>query len=127
MIDGIDHVAVVVRDIDVSAEDFRQRLGLQLVHDEIVDGLNVRLAYLQAGDGLLQLVQPVGEGPIADFLAAHGERLHHVCFAVTDIESALDAMIDGHRRPTVVKGGRAMQTCFLPYQPSGLVVELAQS
>lgn len=125
-ITGIDHVAVVVRDIDASLEELKDRIGLAVFHDEVISSVNVRLAYVQAGKDVLQLVQPLAPGPVADFLRDNGEGLHHVCFAVPDLEAALDQLAPGDSRPVPFDGGRSRRTCFLPFEPSGLRVELAQ-
>ncbi len=109
---AIDHVAIAVRDVDEAAAMFMRLLGWQVTGDEIVAAAGVRLVYLSAAqdvparqpvaavteggqlgeapaaDAQLQLVQPVAPGGVADFVAEHGEGLHHICFRTHDIEAA---------------------------------------
>ena len=79
-VSGIDHIGLLVRDIDASLPYFVEKLGFALLSDERTAASGgARLAYLDAGNVTLQLVSPTGEsGPIAEFLAANGEGLHHI-------------------------------------------------
>lgn len=126
----IDHVGMLVRNIDASAIDFVERLGMTLEIDEIVASVNVRLLYLRCADDdsptYVQLVQPLGDGPLADHLRINGDGLHHVCFAVDDIPDLLDEL--GVTAETkVIIGGRSRRTCFLTGRVSGLLVELTEN
>lgn len=125
LIDRIDHVALAVRSIEAVLPDFMNGLGLTLVWREELHDPPVRLAYLHAGNGFVQLAEPAGPGSIADFIAEHGEGLHHVCFAVADIIAARHAFDpDGDVR--VFVGGRGRRACFLDARPGGLLVELTE-
>jgi catechol 2,3-dioxygenase-like lactoylglutathione lyase family enzyme len=124
----IDHVGVVVRDIELTRAAYVRDFGLEPDGEEVVDSVNVRLAYLKClGDrdpAYLQLVQPLGPGPAADFLAEHGEGLHHVCFGVPDISRAL-RQIDGEADTAVFQGGRGRAACFLGTRPDNVLIEPA--
>lgn len=120
----VDHVAVAVWDADAAAAWWEGRLGLPRLHDEELPEVGVRLLYLDAGGTMLQLVQPVGSGPVADFLAARGEGLHHLCFAVTGIPDEL-ARLD-EAGATVFPGGRGRRCCFLNRQPNQVLIELTE-
>ena len=74
---------------------------------------------------MLQLVQPTGPGPIADFLAAQGEGLHHICLAVEDIPATL-RRLPGQEGVRVGMGGRGRRACFLAAPPNGLRIELTE-
>jgi len=126
VIRGIDHIAVVVADIEDATRQYETVLGLPLVHDERLEALNVRLAYVGAGEHLVQLVQPLGDGPLARFLATRGEGLHHYCLQVDDIDAALDELSDAANRPAVVTGGRGRRACFLPLELNGVPIELTE-
>ena len=125
MIEGVDHVAIVVRDVDAALGYYLGPLGLPMVGREDQPETGVRVAYVQAAGVKLQLVQALRPGPIQDFLAAHGEGLHHVCFAVRDIPEALRHFAPGTEVP-IRMGGGGRRVCFLPPQPTGLVVELIE-
>jgi methylmalonyl-CoA/ethylmalonyl-CoA epimerase len=126
LVQRLDHVGVVVRDISVSAPWWTARLGLELVHvADVLDG-SVRLAYLDAGDTTVQLVQPLRPGTLADWLEANGEGLHHVCFLANGaLDEALDALDDRGSRH-IYLGGRGAHVGFLSDAPCGVFIELTE-
>lgn len=126
LFDRVDHVAIAVRDIDASLPHYTGVYGLPLAGDEEADEPGVRLAYLAAGNTFVQLVQPLRPGPVAEFLDAHGEGLHHVCFTVPRIEDAL-ARLPGEHGSRVFQGGRGRRACFLTGTANGALVELTES
>jgi methylmalonyl-CoA/ethylmalonyl-CoA epimerase len=73
---------------------------------------------------LLQLVEPTHPGPLRDDLERYGEGLHHVCFAVPDIEESVQRLAPG-ADVKIARGGRGL-TAFLPLGDSGLRTELLQ-
>lgn len=125
---GIDHVALIVRDIDAALPFYTEQLGFRLISDELTQASGgARLAYLDAGNIILQLVSPTGDsGPIADALHADGEGLHHICLTVDDIDQTLAALAPGTNPPIAV-GGRGRRTAFLPIRPNGLITELTEA
>ena len=127
-ISGIDHVAIIVRDVDASLPYYIEQLGFTLTGDERTQASGgARLAYLDAGNIKIQLVSPTGtSGPIADYLANHGEGLHHICLTVDDIDETVAALAPGADVPVVV-GGRGRRTAFLPARPNDLITELTEA
>ena len=121
----IDHIAVAVRDIDASLPYYVDQLGLTPIHDEVLPAAGVRLLYLDGGSTMLQLVQPVAPCPVADYLDQRGEGLHHLCFAVDDIPTALRAL-PGQSGVPIVMGGRGRRACFLASPPNKLRIELTE-
>jgi len=90
MFEGLDHVAIVVRDIEEALKVYRDALGLEVTEVEEVPDQGVRIAFLPVGDIRLELVQPTtSDSGITRFLEKRGEGIHHLCFRVRDIESAL--------------------------------------
>lgn len=120
----VDHVAVAVRDTDAALPYFTGALGLTVVGDEYAPAPGVRLTYLDGGNVVLQLVCPHRDGPVATFLAEQGEGLHHVCFAVNDLEDSLTGL--GGEPSAVFPGGRGRRCAFLPDRPSGVRIELTE-
>jgi methylmalonyl-CoA/ethylmalonyl-CoA epimerase len=129
----LDHVGIVVADADVGATSLRESLGLEVEHDERLSALGVRLVYLSCRSThssldepspTIQLVQPIGPGPVADHLAEHGEGLHHVCFSVTVLEAALRRAGEDSPRPFL--GGKGKRACFLTRKAAGALVELVE-
>jgi len=125
-VSGIDHIGIVVRDIDASVSYYTDQLGFTLLSDELTAASGgARLVYLDAGNIILQLVSPLATGPIADYLNNHGEGLHHICLTVPDIDDTIAALAPDSTVPVVV-GGRGRRTTFLPDQPNNLVTELTE-
>ena len=122
---GIDHVGVLVRDLDAAIVLYVERLGMSLVWVEELAEVGVRLAYVDAGNTLIQLVQATRPGPLVDELERRGEGIHHLCLGVEDIPTALARLAPGAAVP-VVLGGRGRRACFLPDRPGGLRVELTE-
>jgi len=120
---GVDHVAVLVRDIEASLPEFRNLLGCDPVSDETLIDPPVRLVHFDCGNVDLQLVQPTGEGGLSRDLERSGEGLHHVCFRVADMDKAREHL--GSPEPTFT-GGNGRTACFLSHRPAGLYVELIE-
>jgi methylmalonyl-CoA/ethylmalonyl-CoA epimerase len=122
----IDHVGVVVRDIDASLGYYVDVLGLTVSVDvSLADG-STRLAYLEAGDTTLQLVQPLRVGPLTEFLESRGEGLHHICFAVDDLVEAIQSLPGQEPDDGIYVGGRNCRVSFIRARPNGVAVELTE-
>jgi len=128
---GLDHVAIVVRDLEESIRLWRDALGLELTHVEEVPEQLVRTAIFGHGMGRVELISPTtSDSGVARFLATRGEGLHHVCIEVEDIESAMDSLrkagaplIDQEPRP----GAGGARVAFVhPRGMRGVLTELRQ-
>ncbi|RAP78647.1 methylmalonyl-CoA epimerase [Paenibacillus montanisoli] len=122
---NVDHIAIAVWDIDEALPYYTDVLGLPLVHDERLPSAGVRLAYVQAGNVMLQLVQPIGETAIRKHLEEKGEGLHHICFGVEDIPRTLGSL-PGEQHAQVKMGGRSRRACFIGAKPNGVPIELSE-
>ncbi len=95
MLNRIDHIGVAVDDLDASIGLYRDVLGMPLVHRETVEQQGVEAVLLDVGDGHVELLEPLGpETPVGKFIAKQGPGLHHVAYAVTDIEATLADLRD---------------------------------
>lgn len=128
---GLDHVAIVVRDLEESIRLWRDALGLELTHVEEVPEQQVRTAIFGHGMGRVELISPTTpDSGVARFLATRGEGLHHVCIEVEDIESAMNSLrkagaplIDQEPRP----GAGGARVAFVhPKGMRGVLTELRQ-
>jgi methylmalonyl-CoA epimerase len=89
----IDHIGIVVQDIETALKAYRDALGLELTKTEFVSEQAVKIAFLPTGESEIELVEPTtGDSGIARFLSKRGEGIHHICFEVDDIESTLAQM-----------------------------------
>jgi methylmalonyl-CoA/ethylmalonyl-CoA epimerase len=122
---GVDHVGLLVRDIESALPFYLDQLGSRLVEAQTLDDVGVHIAYLEAGNTLVQLVQPIRPGALMDDLAAYGEGIHHVCLAVEDIPAALARLAPG-AEVSLFLGGWGRRACFLPDRPHGLRIELTE-
>jgi methylmalonyl-CoA/ethylmalonyl-CoA epimerase len=87
----IHHVGVAVADLDASIELYQSALGARLVHRATNDKEGLEVGFLSTGTGEVELMRPLREdSPVGKFVAKRGPGLHHVAFAVDDIEKALD-------------------------------------
>jgi methylmalonyl-CoA/ethylmalonyl-CoA epimerase len=93
MLDRIDHVGVAVEDLDAAIALYEGALGMPLVHRETVEEQGVEAVLLDVGDGHVELLAPLGpDTPVGKFLAKKGPGLHHVAYAVSDIDAALASL-----------------------------------
>lgn len=87
----INHVAVVVPDLDKSLGFWQDGLGLALDHIEEVPSQKSQVAFFPVGDSELELVRPTSdESGAARFLAERGGGMHHLCFEVDHIDDLLE-------------------------------------
>ena len=90
MIKRIDHIGIIVRDIEKALTVYQGALGLRLGKIQERPDLAATIAFLPTGDSEIELVQPVtGDSDVAKFLEERGEGIHHICLEVDDIEGAL--------------------------------------
>jgi methylmalonyl-CoA epimerase len=86
----IHHIGVAVADLDESIRLYRNALGAELVHRAASETEGIDAALLRVGDGEIELMAPLrGDSPVGKFMAKRGPGLHHVAYAVTDIDAAL--------------------------------------
>ena len=89
----INHLAIVVENIEDSLTFWRDALGLPVGDIQEVVQEQVKVAFLEVGESHVELVQPTSDDSgIAKYLAKKGAGMHHVCFEVDDITVALQQM-----------------------------------
>lgn len=125
----LDHVAVLVPDLDAALVFWQDQLGLNLAHVETISSMEVKIAFLPLGESEIELVQPLTEqSGLAKFLTKRGPGLHHICIEVEDIAAKLNALgAKGVRlideNPVLMDDGR--QLAFIhPKSTGGVLVEL---
>lgn len=124
----INHVAIVVGDIEQALGFWRDGLGLELDHLEDVPSQKAQVAFLPVGDSEVELVKPTSEdNGAAKFLAERGGGMHHLCFEVDDIAAKLaDLKVKGVRlinETPLELPGRKMAFVH-PKSTGGVLVEL---
>jgi methylmalonyl-CoA epimerase len=90
MIKKIDHIGVVVKDIEEALKVYQQALGLSLANIQERPDQAVTIAFLPTSESEIELVQPMtSDSGVAKFLQKRGEGIHHICLEVDDIEKTL--------------------------------------
>jgi methylmalonyl-CoA/ethylmalonyl-CoA epimerase len=127
----VDHVAIAVRDLDAAVDWYAETFGATVAHRELVERDGVEEALLAVADSFIQLLTPFrDDSPVAKFLEAKGEGIHHVGYRVADCGEALRQAvaagaraIDAEPRP----GSRGTTVAFLhPKTAFGTLIELVQ-
>jgi methylmalonyl-CoA/ethylmalonyl-CoA epimerase len=128
---NLDHVAIAVNDLDATIEGYRNRYGVEPLHREVVEQQGVEEAMIPVGGSFVQLLQPLSpDTPVGKFLETHGEGLHHIAYAVVDIEAALAHLAGQGARlideePRI--GGRGARIAFVhPRDLAGTLIELVE-
>jgi len=87
----VNHIAIVVENIDEALDFWRDQLGLELDHIEDVPSQASKVAFMPVGEGEIELVQPTDMGTgLGKYLEKRGEGMHHICIEVEDIDATLD-------------------------------------
>jgi len=93
MFGKIDHVGVAVEDLDAAIALYEDSFAMSLAHRETVEEQGVEAVLLDVGDGHVELLRPLGpDTPVGKFLAKRGAGLHHVAYAVEDIDATLEKL-----------------------------------
>ena len=92
MIQKIDHIGIVVKDLNDALKTYEEVFGLKVVKKEQLKTMNVEIAFVQTGEVLIELLQPKGpdSGMIGEFLTQNGEGFHHIALRVPSIEQAME-------------------------------------
>jgi methylmalonyl-CoA/ethylmalonyl-CoA epimerase len=131
-ITGINHIALVVPEVEQALKFWRDILGLPLqgVHD--VPEQASRIAFLPVGGGDVELVEPtMPDSGVAKFLQKRGPGFHHVCFETDDLDGMID-LLKGKgirligEKPSTGSGGQRMIFVH-PESAGGVLVELYES
>jgi len=89
-IKAVNHVAVVVDDMEKSLLFWRDALGIELQELRDVPAEKSQVAFLPVAGAEVELVMPTtDDSGIAKYLARRGPGLHHICLEVDDIEGML--------------------------------------
>ena len=127
----IEHIGIAVNSLDDSIPFYEKVLGLRCYNIEEVPDQKVRTAFFMIGQTKIELLESTDpEGPIGKFLEKKGEGIHHIAYAVDDIEERLREaeaagirLIDSTSRP----GAEGMSIAFLhPKSTFGVLTELCE-
>ena len=127
----IEHIGIAVNDLANSEEIFEKLLGYKHYKIEDVPSEGVKTAFYRAGEVKIELLE--GSGPnnsIRKFIDKKGEGIHHIAFAVKDIQAEIQRLQDlgfDFIATTPKPGADNKLICFLhPGKTNGVLVELCQ-
>jgi methylmalonyl-CoA/ethylmalonyl-CoA epimerase len=128
---NLDHIGIAVRDLDAAIDGYRRRYGVEPLYREVVETQGVEEAMIPVGGSFVQLLQPLTpDSPVGKYVEKNGEGLHHIAFAVADIEAALEHLAaEGVRLidETARVGGRGAKIAFVhPKDLTGTLIELVE-
>jgi methylmalonyl-CoA/ethylmalonyl-CoA epimerase len=125
----IDHVAILVDDLDATLSFWRDALGMELTHIDDTPAENAQVAFLPTGGSEIELVRPTTpDSGLARFLEKRGPGIHHICLEVDDIHGMLEQLKQRgvaliNEEPRLGSGGR--RYAFIhPKSANGVMVEL---
>ena len=125
----IAHIGIAVDALDRILPFYRDVLGLP--QEPLDDADDARIAGLRAGDSLVELLEgQAPDSPIGKFVAKRGPGIHHICFAVDDLNATLERcrragikLIDDEPR----RGADGKRIAFLhPSSTGGVLIELTE-
>jgi len=131
MFGRIHHIGVAVENLDAATALYERSFEMELAHRETVESQGVEAVLLDVGDGHVELLRPLGpDTAVGKFLARKGEGLHHVAYAVDDIDATLGKLaaaglelIDSEART----GIRDSRVAFLhPRSTGGVLTEIVE-
>ena len=95
MFDRIDHIGVAVDDLESAISLYEGTFEMRLAHRETVESQGVEAVLLDVGEGHVELLRPLGpDTVVGKFLEKRGPGLHHVAYAVGDIDATLASLSD---------------------------------
>jgi methylmalonyl-CoA/ethylmalonyl-CoA epimerase len=131
MLDRIDHIGVATDDLDGAIALYEGTMGMPVAHRETVESQGVEAVLLDVGEGHVELLRPLGpDTPVGKYLEKKGPGLHHVAYAVDDIDGVLGSlkqagieMIDSEPRV----GIRDSRVAFVhPKSTGGVLTEIVE-
>jgi methylmalonyl-CoA/ethylmalonyl-CoA epimerase len=127
----INHIAILVDDMEATLAFWRDAIGLELTHFEDVPAENAQIAFLPTGDSEIELVRPTtDDSGLARYLEKRGPGMHHICLEVDDIEGMLrqlkGAGIELINEQPRIGSDRRKYAFVHPKSAFGVMIELYQ-
>ncbi len=125
----IEHLGIAVKSIEESLPYYEGVLGLKCYNIEVVEDQKVKTAFFKVGQTKIELLEPTSEeSTIAKFIEKRGEGIHHIAFAVPNVNEALTELEEKEVRlidKQARKGAEGLNIAFLhPKATRGVLTEL---
>jgi methylmalonyl-CoA/ethylmalonyl-CoA epimerase len=127
----IEHIGIAVKDLESSNKVFAALLGKEHYKLEVVESEHVITSFFRSGPNKIELLQATdNDSPIAKFIEKKGEGIHHIAFAVDDIEKEIKRLKKNGfvlLNEIPKKGADNKLIVFLhPKSSNGVLIELCQ-
>lgn len=127
----IEHIGIAVKDLEASNQVFAALLGKPHYKIEAVESEGVRTSFFETGPNKIELLEAISpNSPIAKFIERKGEGIHHIAFAVDDLEAEIERLVSQGftiLNTTPKKGADNKLVAFLhPKSTNGVLIELCQ-
>lgn len=128
----VEHIGIAVKSLEASIPLFEQLLNTNCYKTEAVESEKVTTAFFKQGETKIELLESMdSDGVIAKFIEKKGEGIHHIAFAVDDIEAEMKRLSEAGftlLNTTPKKGADDKLVCFLhPKSTNGVLIELCAS
>lgn len=129
--DKIEHIGIAVRDLEKANNLFKKLFGTSHYKIEEVASEGVKTSFFKSGPNKIELLEATSpDSPIAKYIEKKGEGIHHIAFAVTNIEQEIERLVkEGFTvlNTTPKKGADNKLVAFLhPKTTNGVLIELCQ-
>jgi len=129
MMNNVDHIGIAVSNIEESIAYYTNVLGLKLLKIEEVETQQVKVAFIDAGNVKIELLEPMSEkSAVHGFIEKRGQGIHHVAFGVTNIDERMKQLREHGVRllsEGPLPGAGGAQVAFLhPKDSFGVLYEL---
>lgn len=130
-ISHIEHIGIAVKNLDESIKFYEKVFGLKCYAIEEVSEQKVKTAFFLVGQTKIELLESTSpDGPIGKFIEKKGEGIHHIAFAVKDLQKSLDEIKHNNVQlidENVRKGAEGLNIVFLhPKSTFGVLTELCE-
>lgn len=127
----IEHIGIAVKNIEEANKVYKSLFGYEHYKTETVEREGVITSFFKCGESKIELLEATREdSPIAKYIDKKGEGIHHIAFAVSDIDAEVDRLKkEGFRvlNENPKKGADGKMVVFLhPKSAHGVLVELCQ-
>ncbi len=127
----IEHIGIAVSDLENSIKLYEKLFGIKCYNIEEVVEQKVRTAFFMVGQTKIELLEPTDpDSPVGKFIGKKGEGIHHIAFAVRDIEEKLrHAEKEGVKLIDAIprKGAEGLEIAFLhPKSTGGVLIEICE-
>ena len=126
---SLDHIAIATANLEESLALFEKALGIRCEHTEEIPERGIKVAFLPIGGTRIELVTPLREGSeVSAFLEKRGGGIHHLAFAVDDVDADVKALKEQGVRMAQdpAPGAHGCRVAFVhPKATGGVLLELS--